>query len=106
MHQLFGEMKAQFAEVDKRFDQVDRRFERVDQEFVAVRAEIAREAEATRRHFDVAVEQMKADNALLAAGIADLGRKFDESRHEQQTVTAILDDHELRLKTLERRRSR
>jgi hypothetical protein len=78
---------------------VDQRFEHVDQE-------IARQAEATRRHFDIVAEQIKADYTLLAAGIADLNRKFDESRNEQQTVIRILDDHELRLKTLERRRSR
>jgi chromosome segregation ATPase len=92
MHQLSGEVKEQF--------------ERVDGEFVAVRAEIAREGEATRRHFDVVAEQIKADHALLAAGIADLSRKFDESRSERHTVNHVLDDHEVRLKALERGRSR
>jgi phage host-nuclease inhibitor protein Gam len=113
MHRLSGEVKEQFAEVRERFAEVrerfagiGQRFEQVDREFVAVRAEIAHEGEATRRHFDMVAEQMKADNALLAAGIAELSRKFEESRSERQTVTHILDDHELRLKTLERRRSR
>jgi hypothetical protein len=54
----------------------------------------------------VVAEQIKADHALLAAGIADLSRKFDESRSERHTVNHILDDHELRLKALERGRSR
>jgi phage-related minor tail protein len=106
MHQLSGEVTEQFAEVRERFAGIDQRFERVDREFVGVRAEIAREGEATRRHFDVVAEQIKADHALLAAGIADLSRKFDESRSERHTVNHILDDHELRLKALERGRSR
>jgi bisphosphoglycerate-independent phosphoglycerate mutase (AlkP superfamily) len=106
MHQLSGEMKAQFAEVSERFAEVDRRFEQVDQRFEHVDREIARQAEATRRHFDIIAEQIKSDYTLLATGIADLARRFDESRSERQTVTRILDVHELRLKTLERRRSR
>ena len=106
MHQLSSEVKEQFAEVKERFAGIGQRFERVDREFVAVRAEIVHQGEATRRHFDMVAKQMKADNALLAAGIAELSRRFEESRSERQTAIRILDDHELRLKTLERRRSR
>jgi hypothetical protein len=113
MHRGFGETTARFAEADKRFVQIDerfmqidRRFDRVDQEFVAVRAEIAREAEATRRHMDIVAEQIKSEFALVATSVVNLSREFSEDRRERQRVTHILDDHELRLKALERRRAR
>ena len=101
MHQLSREVKEQFAEVRERFAGIDQRFERVDREFVAVRAEITRQAEATRRHFDVVAEQLKAGHELLAGGIANLTRQAGDS-WGKHTVIRVLDDHELRLKALER----
>jgi hypothetical protein len=36
----------------------------VNQQFIEVRQQIAAEGEKTRRHFDIAVEQMKAERTL------------------------------------------
>ena len=57
-------------------------------EFKSVRAEIKAEGETTRRHFDVMVEQVKDVVRVVAEGT---GRN-----------TERLDDHESRLKAIEK----
>jgi hypothetical protein len=41
------------------------RFNRVDKQCVELRQQIAAEGEKTRRHFDISVEQMKAERNSL-----------------------------------------
>ena len=123
MDAQFVEMKAQFAEVDQRFAQVDERFDKVDERFDKVDerldkvderldtldARITSEGVATRRHFDVVVEDVKSDIRLLAGSVvavtATLERHIASSLSERKTVSAALDDHEVRLTVLERHRA-
>jgi phosphate uptake regulator len=51
-------------EVGELFEQVDKRFEQVDRRFESIEKQIAAEGEATRRHFDIVAEQMKAERNL------------------------------------------
>jgi hypothetical protein len=67
-------------------------FKRVDDEFSRVRAEIRAEAEATRRHFDIVAESLRESVKMIAEGHAH--------------SSARLDNHETRLKRLERPRRR
>lgn len=79
-----------FARVDERFAQVDERFDRVDAEFAAVRAEIRQSAEDSRRYFLMLTERILDSVKQVADGHA-----HNSSR---------LDNHEKRLKTLEKAR--
>lgn len=109
MDAQFVEMKAQFAEVDQRFAQVDERFDKVDERLDTLDARITSEGVATRRHFDVVVEDVKSDIRLLAGSVvavtATLERHIASSLSERKTVSAALDDHEVRLTVLERHRA-
>ena len=130
MDAQFAEMKAQFAEADQRFARIDQRFERVDQRFEqvdqrfaqvddrfdkvderldALDARITSEGVATRRHFDVVAEDLKSQIRLITSAVAanttTLERHISTSLSERQTVSAALDDHEVRLTVLERHRS-
>jgi hypothetical protein len=58
------------------------RFNRVDKQFVELRQQIAAEGEKTRRHFDISVEQMKAERnlALDIAAVRSARRwRFDRT---------------------------
>jgi archaellum component FlaC len=92
-----------FATIDDRFATIDDRFKKVDDEFAKVRAEITmsaetiraeikREGETTRRHFDIMVEKISDSVKIVAEATA-----HNSSR---------LDDHDARLKRLERPRRR
>ena len=61
---LAAEMNDRFKGVDERFKEVDERFNQVDNQFVELRQQIAAEGEKTRRHFDIAIEQIKAERNL------------------------------------------
>ena len=74
--ELAAEMNDRFKQFDERFAQVDERFAQVDNQFVELRQQIAAEGEKTRRHFDIAVEQMKAERNLAL----DVTKATDE-RH-------------------------
>ncbi len=115
MDAQFAEMKAQFAEVDQRFAGIDQRFEQVDQRFAHVEqrldtldARITSEGVATRRHFDVVAEDLKSQIQLVTSAVvattATLERHINTSLSERKTVSAALDDHEVRLTVLERHR--
>ena len=81
--ELRHEMIALFEQVDKRFEQVDKRFDDLS-------AQIAAEREESRRHFAIAIEQMKAERNLV----------LDQSRGNAER----LDNHEKRISALERRK--
>jgi hypothetical protein len=63
---------------------------RPDAEFKSIRAEIRAEGEATRRQFDIVAEQMKDIVNVGAEGTA--------------RNTGRLDDHEIRLTRVERKK--
>jgi hypothetical protein len=73
VRELKTEMNARFAAVDAHLEAIDRR--------------ISEEAAATRRHFDIVAESMKAENRLMFEG-----------------ADTRLDDHERRIQALEKRR--
>ena len=101
----FAQVDARFAQVDERFAQVDERFAQVDNQFVELRQQIAAEGEKTRRHFDIAVEQMKAERNLALdvtkASDERLERMSASNTVEHAGFEARLRDHENRLTKLE-----
>jgi len=78
------------AEMKDGFKRVDDEFAAVHAEFTAVRAEIGQSADDTRRYFQMLAEQMRDSVAIVAEGTA----------HN----TSRLDDHEGRLKAIEKLR--
>lgn len=94
----FAKVDAEFAnmraEMNHRFDELraemNTRFGRVDAEFAKLRVEIKTENEMTRRHFEVWAEKMNDSVKIVAEATA----------HQ----TMRIDDHEKRLKRLERPR--
>ena len=119
VRERFAEVDARFAQVDKRFAQVDERFAQVDARFdrlevrlasevAGLREEIREEGATTRRHFDVVAESLRSDIQLIAAGLATNNAILAASRadniSEHTTFVGALDDHELRLRVLERSR--
>ena len=79
-----------FTGIDDRFTRIDNRLEKIEAELLTVRAEIKSEAESTRRHFDIMVEKMADSVKIVAEGTA---------HHSLR-----LDNHETRIKRLEKRR--
>lgn len=75
------------SDMENGFGKIHDRFARVDDEFAAVRAEIRKSAEDSRRYFQMLTEQIRDSVRLVAEGTA----------HN----TSRLDSHETRLKTLE-----
>ena len=90
MDARFESIDARFDSIDARFESIDARFQSVDAEFRSVRAEIKAEGEATRRHFDIVAEQLKDIVKVVAEGTA--------------RNTGRLDDHEIRLTRVERKK--
>ena len=88
--QLKRSMDSRFRRVDQRFTRIDQRFGQVDLEFRRLRAEVRQQSEQTRRHFDVVAESLRDDLQLFAEAI--------------RTNSERLDDHEIRLRRLERTR--
>ena len=82
-----GELK---THVDERFNQVDQRFAQVDQRLTALERQMVEGQAETRRHFDMVAERLEGHFRLLAErGGVD---------HQR------LEDHETRIRTLEKRR--
>jgi hypothetical protein len=111
-----AEMNDRFQQVDERFKQVDQRFvdlktemngrfTQVNNQFIELQQQIAGEGEKTRRHFDIAVEHMKAERnlALDATKATDerLVRTSASNAVEHAGFEAQLQDHENRLTKLE-----
>ncbi len=107
--QRFEQVDQRFEQVDQRFAQVDDRFDKVDERLDALDTRITSEGVATRRHFDVVAEDLKSQIRLIASGVTanttTLERHISTSLSERKTVSAALDDHEVRLTVLERHRS-
>ena len=101
--ELRDEMTNRFERTDARVERTETRiselrddmivrFERIDSEFVKMRAEMKAGQETTRRHFEVWAEKMNDSIKIVAEATA------------HQTVR--IDDHEKRLKRVERLRPR
>jgi hypothetical protein len=88
----FDRMDERFDRMDERFDRMDARFDRMDARFETIETRIREESETMRRHFDVMVEKVEAAVKIVAEGHGHL-----------QTV---VDNHEARLQSLEKRPSR
>jgi ribosomal protein L16 Arg81 hydroxylase len=93
-------------EMDARFEQVDARFEQVDARFEGLERAFATEHETTRRHMDVLMEQVRADYRLthekMDAILAQLAASIASNTAEHAGFVAWLEDHEVRLESLER----
>lgn len=87
--ELRTEMQAEFGKVDAEFGKIHAEFGKVHAKFAKLRAEIKAEGETTRRHMDVAVEQMRDLVKIVAEGTA--------------ANSVRLDDHEKRITRLETR---
>ena len=85
----FQRVEDRLAGHDERFVGMDERFDRMEARF---ETRIREEGETTRRHFDVMVERVEAAVKIVAEGYGHL-----------QT---IVDNHEARLQSLEKRTSR
>jgi uncharacterized protein (DUF3084 family) len=86
----FATVHAEFGTVHAELTTMRDEFAAVHAEFTAVRAEIGRSADDTRRSFQMLAEQMRDSVAIVAEGTA----------HN----TSRLDDHERRLKAIEKLR--
>jgi hypothetical protein len=116
--ELKRELDTLVAHVDARFAQVDERFKETIATLEAKIAEdgqatrhyvetrLAEEGQTTRRHFDVVAESIRADVRAISANAAVAHQRLDENQSEHETFTGVLDEHELRLKSLERYRRR
>ena len=97
-------------DMDGRFTQVDNRFVELktdmDRRFGAVQEQISAEGEATRRYFDIIAEQFRAEVRLIYDKVTAIDDKLDRFAAENEQGHAIfrraLDDHEVRLKVVER----
>lgn len=102
LSELKAEMDEQFKHVREQFTQVREQFTQVREQF---KQAIVAEGEKTRRHFDVALEQMKAERnlALDAAKATDerLVRVNASNASEHAGFDVRLQDHEKRLTKLE-----
>lgn len=97
--ELKNEMDARFAQMDARFSQVDARFDVIEKK-------IREEGEATRLHIDVLYEKFKADlqvslDKSVATGHA-IATLDAVNAAEHTGFVRVLDDHEARLKAVER----
>jgi hypothetical protein len=112
VHELKTEVDRRFADVDRRFDEVDRRFhelrEELDRRFAETDEKIVTEGQRTRHHFDVVAEQFTSEIRAMAGTIADMQQQTDRRVLDLDsggaTLYAAVDDHELRLRVLERKR--
>ena len=88
----FQRVEDRLAGHDQRFVGIDERFARMDERFETIDARIREESATMRRHFDVMVEKVEAAVKIVAEGHGHL-----------QTV---VDNHETRLHSLEKRAAR
>ena len=93
-------MEVRFAQVDARLAQVNVRFD-------ALETRLAADHDDTRHHMEMLVEQLKAEYRLgfdkMLATDQQLAFSNANNGREHATFAAILDDHELRIKSLELR---
>ena len=116
MDARFGEHDTQFAAIDKRFDAIDARFAAVDARFDGIDARFDRldarivaSEETTRRHFDIVAEQLRADMKLVIDKLTSMNDQISgataTNAREHGGFVHVLDDHEVRIKALERKSS-
>lgn len=74
------------------FEQVDRRFDAIDARFAEQRV-----------HMDVLVDQVRDDIRLLAEALAPLATRVAHLEVAGEAVRTRLDDHDARLRRVERR---
>ena len=105
-------MDARFDVVDARFDAVDARLEQHeerlkehDARFDQLEARIIDSQETTRRHFDIVAEQLRADMKLLYDGVIAMNDQISgfmrTNAREHAAILQALDNHEVRIKSLE-----
>ncbi len=106
VNSLIRSVDERFAQVDARFAQVDARFDRVDARFDQLEKRLLEDGRDTRRHMDVLYEHFKADLKLAleqsASAKSDLGSPSAVNAAEHAGFVKSLDDHEVRLQSLER----
>ena len=85
----FNKIDERSSQVDDNFKSIDKQFKKIDDEFAKIRAEMKAEGETTRRHFDIVGESIRDSVQIVAEGNA----------HH----TSRLDNHETRIKRLEKR---
>jgi len=88
--QRLDAIDGRFDAIDRKFDVIDGKFEAVDARFVRVEERIAEEGRTTRRYFEIIAERVESAVKLVA----------EVNSHH----AVVLEDHEARLKTIEKRR--
>lgn len=105
VRQQFADVRQQFTRVDEQFARVDDRFTRVDEQLLRLAAENAAAHEATRRHFDVVGEHLRADLRIVIDKVVAVGDDVTRLRVSVANDVTGLDrtvqDHEVRLRSLE-----
>lgn len=89
----FHQVDKRFEQVDKRFEQVDKRFEQVDRRFDELKSDLG-----TR------IESVDAKVNPVLEGFANLVVKDSANAAAHSRIEGRLEQHELRLKALERKR--
>jgi len=106
----FDSLDQRLDAVDQRFDAVDRRFDAADDRFGRLEAFIREESAATRHHFDVVSDGLRAEirliaegHAVLAGNVASLAARQDATEARLGSLEDGQRGHERRLKRLERK---
>jgi predicted transcriptional regulator len=102
----FAKIDERFAKIDERFAKIDERFTKVDERFDVLERRILEEGERTRGHMDILYEKFKTEVRLSLdrsiATAADVDQRMTVNAAEHAGFIRILDDHESRLKAVER----
>jgi hypothetical protein len=92
---------------EEQFKEVREQFKHVDEQFKDVHERIRAESEESRRHFEMLVEQMKAERNLVLDGslanTAELGQLRQSHLADHTLFEQTLADHEERLTQLEKK---
>ena len=93
-------------ELTGRFDGIDQRFDEMDQRFDHLLAFVKEEGAATRRHFDIVAEAMRADVKVIAEGHGALGTSVSGLDARVDRVEERQDHVEERQLALEHRQAK
>jgi hypothetical protein len=107
------DFSAKTEDLQRQFKDLQREFKDLQLQFHDLRQEVTDSSVETRRHFDVAGEDLRADFRLFAEGqglhLDQLNKKIDglaeivQLAHSE--LTGRLNDHETRLGAVERRQA-
>ena len=104
----FEHVREQFRDVDSRFEAVDRRFDDVDRQISELRTDMVRlideRHDDAKRYMKMLADDSVARLSAALDGVPAVARRVDRLESGQQTSMAALDEHETRLRALERRR--